>query len=144
MPVDMFGFGGTIKETRGEATPRFSQLVTTQSNVRSEGTRWVREPFSGALSQRAEQVEKVHGGAMRFSKLPVSEIKHHNNRHERRENNDLCERLENGAARSRQVFKKCFAERVAKQDDYFHEERVRTLAEDDLRLLGSGYPGPSV
>ncbi|HVB28532.1 MAG TPA: hypothetical protein VNG91_01855, partial [Terriglobia bacterium] len=82
----------------------------------------------------------------RFSKLLVSEIELYNKNSvaEGRRNKDLYQRLEKDIKRSRETYEKRFAHTVAKQVDYFHEELVKTLAENDPMLLGSGYPGPSV
>lgn len=90
--------------------------------------------------------EKIHRDARRFSKLLVSEIELYNRSGvaEGRRNRDLYQRLRKDIDRSRETYEKRFAHTVAKQFDYFHDELVKTLAENDPTLLGSGYPGPSV
>jgi hypothetical protein len=102
------------------------------------------EEQNAALS--AEQEEKIHRDARRFSKLLVSEIKLYNTNsvEEGRRNKDLYQRLKKDIDRSRETYEKRFADTVASKVDYFHEELVRTLAENDPTLLGSDYPGPSV
>ena len=76
----------------------------------------------------------------------VSEIELYNKSsvEEGRRNKDLFQRLKKDINRSRETYEKRFARTVAKEVDYFHEELVRTLAQNDPVLLGSGYPGPTV
>ena len=98
------------------------------------------------VTHPTEEEEKVHRDARRFSKLLVSEIELYNKNsvQEGRRNKDLYQRLKRDIDRSRETYEKRFAHTVASQVDYFHEELVRTLAENDPMLLGSDYPGPSV
>jgi hypothetical protein len=93
-----------------------------------------------------EEEEKVLRNARRFSKLLISEIELYNRNtlEEGRRNKDIYQRLKKDIDRSRETYEKRFAHTVAKQSDYFYEELVETLAENDPLLLGSGYPGPSV
>ena len=93
----------------------------------------------------AEEEEKIHRDARRFSKLLVSEIELYNKSsvEEGRRNKDLYQRLKKDIERSRETYEKRFAHTVASQVDYFHEELVRTLAENDPILLGPAYPGPT-
>lgn len=97
----------------------------------------------GCLS---EEELKIHRDAQRFSKLLVAEIELYNKREveDGRRNKDLYQRLKKDIDRSRETYEKRFANTVANQVDYLHEELVRRLADDDSALLGSGYPGPSV
>lgn len=90
--------------------------------------------------------EKIHRDARRFSRLLVSEIELYNKNgvQEGRQNRDLYQRLKKDIDRSRETYEKRFAHTVARQVDYFHEELVKTLAENDPVLLGPGYPGPTV
>jgi len=45
---------------------------------------------------------------------------------------------------ARESFRRSFFEPCASMVDYLHLELVRTLANDDLELLGKNYPGPMV
>lgn len=98
-----------------------------------------------AAMRSTEEEERIFRDARRFSKLLVSEIELYNKDsvEEGRKKGDLYQRLKKDIDRSRETYEKRFAHTVAKQFDYFHEELVRTLAENDPVLLGSGYPGPS-
>ena len=126
--------------------PEVAQISTTSlEDPQSAGEHSV--PAEAAdVARPAEEVEKIHRDARRFSKLLVSEIElyNKNNVEEGRRNKDLYQRLKKDIDRSRETYEKRFAHTVARQVDYFHEELVRTLAENDPLLLGSGYPGPSV
>ncbi|HXH50734.1 MAG TPA: hypothetical protein VNM47_15435 [Terriglobia bacterium] len=98
------------------------------------------------IPHQKEEEEKVLRDARRFSKLLISEIELYNKNslEEGRRNKDIYQRLKKDIDRSRETYEKRFAHTVADQFDYFYEELVRTLAENDPLLLGSGYSGPSV
>ncbi len=97
------------------------------------------------LSQLSESDQKVHRDAKRFARLLVSEIELYNKAKvaDGRKNKDLYSRLKTDIERSRQTYEKRFGKTVAKQQSYFHEELVKTLAANDVSSLGSDYPGPS-
>jgi hypothetical protein len=97
------------------------------------------------LSQISEADQKVHRDAKRFARLLVSEIELYNKAKvaDGRKNKDLYSRLKTDIERSRQTYVKRFGKTVAKEQSYFHEELVKTLAANDVSNLGSDYPGPS-
>ena len=129
---------------RGSKAEVFLQLVTTQSKETSEAIRHVREQFSRALRQQAEAVGKVRCDSNQLSNQAVLEIKFRSDSdEERREYKYLFERPRKGVDWSYKTSGKCFSNTMAKQVDYIYEERVRQPAGKDLRLLGSGNPGPS-
>ncbi|HET7212799.1 MAG TPA: hypothetical protein VFL79_04380 [Terriglobia bacterium] len=128
-----------------EAAPEVEQASTASP----ETTETPAEAAPLAKVQEATspiEEEKIHRDARRFSKLLVSEIELYNRTGvaEGRRNRDLYRRLRKDIDRSRETYEKRFAHTVAKRFDYFHDELVKTLAENDATLLGSGYPGPSV
>jgi hypothetical protein len=90
--------------------------------------------------------EKLHADAKRFARLLVSEIKLYNERHvvEGRENRDLYIRLKRDIDRSREMYEKRVSPTVARKIDYFHDEIIRILGDNDPSTLGSDYPGPRV
>lgn len=98
------------------------------------------------LSEISEADRKVHQDAKRFAKLLVSEIELYNKTKvaDGRKNKDLYRRLKADIDRSRQTYEKRFGKTVAKQNDYFHDELVKTLAGNEPSILGSEYPGASV
>ena len=153
-------------EPEAAASPEIPEVVTPEANpaefsgpppeveqasaASPEITETAAEPAPPAEAADAtlttEEEEKIHRDARRFSKLLVSEIELYNKGgvEEGRRNRDLYQRLKKDIDRSRETYEKRFADTVGKQFDYFHEELVKTLAENDSTLLGSGYPGPSV
>ncbi len=90
--------------------------------------------------------EKLHMEARRFARLLVSEIKLYNEHHvlEGRENRDLYLRLKRDIDRSREMYEKRVSIQVSRRIDYFHDEIIRILGDNDPSTLGSDYPGPRV
>jgi hypothetical protein len=90
--------------------------------------------------------EKLHTDAKRFARLLVSEIKLYNEHHvqEGRENRDLYLRLKRDIDRSREMYEKRVSPNVARKTDYFHDEIIRILGDNDPSALGIDYPGPRV
>ena len=90
--------------------------------------------------------EKLHSDAKRFARLLVSEIKLYNEHHvaEGRENRDLYLRLKRDIDRSREMYEKRVSPTVSQKIDYFHDEIIRILGDNDPSTLGSDYPGPRV
>jgi len=95
------------------------------------------------LSQLSEAEQKVHKDAKRFARILVSEIELYNKTKvaDGRHNRDLYKRLKSDIDRSRQTYEKRFGKVLSKQFDYFHEELIRTLAQEDPGALGPDYPG---
>jgi hypothetical protein len=90
--------------------------------------------------------EKLHADAKRFARLLVSEIKLYNEKHvaEGRGNRDLYLRLKRDIDRSREMYEKRISPTVSRKIDYFHDEIIRILGDNDPSTLGSDYPGPRV
>jgi hypothetical protein len=90
--------------------------------------------------------EKLHADAKRFARLLVSEIKLYNEHHvvEGRQNRDLYLRLKKDIDRSREMYEKRVSPNVSRKIDYFHDEIIRILGDNDPSKLGSDYPGPRV
>jgi hypothetical protein len=103
-------------------------------------------PGDAEIAQASEAEQKTHRDARRFAKLLVSEIELYNKAKvaDARKHGDLYRQLKFDIDRSRQTFEKRYSELLGKQCDYFHEELVRSLAENNAALLGPEYPGPSV
>ncbi len=96
--------------------------------------------------QPIPEEEKLHGDAKRFARLLVSEIKLYNEHHVAvgRENRDLYLRLKRDIDRSREMYEKRVSPNVSRKIDYFHDEIIRILGDNDPSTLGSDYPGPRV
>jgi hypothetical protein len=93
-----------------------------------------------------EQEVKLHNDAKRFARLLVSEIKLYNEQKvlAGRKNRDLYDRLKEDIDRSRDMYMKRVSPLVSSKIDYFHDELVRTLGENDPGALGSDSPGPMI
>jgi hypothetical protein len=92
-----------------------------------------------------EEEQKFQKDAKRFARLLVSEIDLYNKNKvaDGRKNKDLYKRLKSDIERSRLTFQKRFSKPVGPPVDYFHEELIRSLANNDSSLMGPEYPGPS-
>jgi hypothetical protein len=96
--------------------------------------------------QPLPEEEKLHIEAKRCARLLVSEIKHYNECHvvEGRQNKNLYLRLKNDIDRHREMYEKRIPKSVLQRVDYFHDEIIRILGDNDPSTLGSDYPGPRV
>jgi hypothetical protein len=83
----------------------------------------------------------VHRKAQRFARLLVDEIKLYNQAKvaEGRKNKDLYDRLKEDIDKSRSTFKKRYGNTVAANVDYLQAELVRSLAEDDISVMGANF-----
>ncbi len=90
--------------------------------------------------------ERHHSEAKRFARLLVSEIKLYNEQKlvDGRRSKDIYVRLKRDIDRSRDMYEKRVSPVVARKIDYFHDELIRILGENDPSALGSDYPGPRV
>jgi hypothetical protein len=103
-------------------------------------------PATEHSAEMGEVEQKAQKDARRFAKLLVSEIELYNKAKvaEGRENRDLYKRLRSDIDRSRLTFEKRFGKGGSQPVDYFHDELVKILAENDSARLGPEYPGPSM
>jgi hypothetical protein len=106
---------------------------------------YVAEPAASASStaaavEIAPEDEEIHRKARRFAKLLVDEIKLYNQSKvtEGRKNRDIYQRLRDDIDKSRATYDKRYGQTAAAGADYFHQELVRTLCDNDPELLGAG------
>jgi hypothetical protein len=85
--------------------------------------------------------QDLHRKAQRFARLLVDEIKLYNQAKvaEGRENKDLYDRLKEVIEKSRTTYQKRYGSTVAASGNYFEHEIIRSLAEDDLSLMGANF-----
>jgi hypothetical protein len=107
------------------------------------------EPVRGTILREVQPLteeEKLHADAKRFARLLASEIKLYNEQRvqEGRANRDLYVRLKRDIDRSRDMYEKRVSPLVSRRVDYFHDEIIRVLGDNDPSTLGSDYPGPRV
>ncbi len=88
--------------------------------------------------------EQLRSDARRLARMLVSEIKLGNEKEvlEGRKRSDLYPRLRNQIEAGRESYTRNMSPKVA-DHDYFHEELVKILADNDSDRLGEGYPGPA-
>jgi len=95
------------------------------------------DPLAGLSPEDAD----VHRKAQRFARLLVDEIKLYNQAKvaEGRRNKDLYDRLKEDIDKSRGTFQKRYGNTAAASTDYFQSELLRSLAEDDISIMGSNF-----
>jgi hypothetical protein len=93
------------------------------------------------LAQLSPEDADTHRKAQRFARLLMDEVKLYNQAKvaEGRKNKDLYDRLRDDIEKSRSAYNKRYGHTVAGSADYLHQELVRSLAEDDVSLLGPNY-----
>ncbi|MFN8006057.1 MAG: hypothetical protein U0V70_03305 [Terriglobia bacterium] len=101
-------------------------------------------PFSPDHLSADEQ--KLHNDARRFARLLVSEIKLYNEQkvHAGRRDKNLYLILRDDIDKSREMYDKRVSPDVAAKVDYFHDELVKILAENEPSSLGAECPGPVI
>jgi hypothetical protein len=99
----------------------------------------ISEPPSAPAMSPEDQ--DVHRKAQRFARLLVDEIKLYNQAKvaEGRKNKDLYDRLKETIEKSRSTYQKRYGTTVAASANYFQHEIIRSLAEDDLSIMGANF-----
>lgn len=99
-------------------------------------------PVAPAATPAAAKEDEVHRKARRFAKLLVEEIKLYNQAKvlEGKSNRDLYDRLREDIEKSRSTYQKRYGESPVASADYFNQELVRILADDDASLMGAAFP----
>jgi len=98
-------------------------------------------PVAAPVAIPAGEDGEVHKKARRFAKLLVDEIKLYNQGKvtEGRQHRDLYDRLKEDIEKSRVSYEKRYGNTVAKDGDYFTQELIRILADNDAGLLGNNF-----
>jgi hypothetical protein len=98
-------------------------------------------PEPPALVAASSEEQDVHRKAQRFARLLVDEIKLYNQAKvtEGRKNKDLYDRLKETIEKSRSTYQKRYGSTVAASAGYFQLELVRSLAEDDVSIMGANF-----
>ncbi len=84
---------------------------------------------------------EIHRKARRFARLLMDDIKLYNQAKvsEGRKHKDLYDRLKEDIEKSRATYFKRYGNTAAGAADYFNQELIRSLAEDDVSLLGGNF-----
>jgi len=95
------------------------------------------DPFAGLTAEDAD----MHRKAQRFARLLVDEIKLYNQAKvaEGRRHKDVYDRLKADIEKSRSTYEKRYGNTAASSANYFQHELVRSLAEDDVTLMGANF-----
>ncbi len=137
----MAALGGPVPTAAPEVPDVSAEAVTPAIQVPEPVI-----PHPIAEVKAPTEEEKLHADARRFARLLVSEIKLYNEQRltEGRENRDIYVRLKRDIDKSREMYERRVPVHVSRKFDYFNDEVVRILAENDPAKLGSDYPGPRV
>lgn len=98
-------------------------------------------PAPDAFAQMSVADADVHRKAQRFARLLMDEVKLYNQAKvaEGRKHKDLYDRLKEDIDKSRNTYSKRYGSTAAASADYFNQELIRSLAEDDVTLLGPNF-----
>jgi hypothetical protein len=98
-------------------------------------------PPSASAPAMSPEDQDVHRKAQRFARLLVDEVKLYNQAKvaEGRKHKDLYDRLKEAIEKSRGTYQKRYGNTVAASGDYFQHELVRSLAEDDVSIMGANF-----
>jgi hypothetical protein len=147
--------GGTLDSSGLQALTRFAAIWLELAALRKAGGPAASEdaaqpqpaaamaasvPTSATTAAGSEE-DELHKKARRFAKLLVEEIKLYNQPRveEGRQNKDLYERLKVDIEKSRSTYDKRYAESAVASADYFTQELIRILADNDASLMGASF-----
>ena len=132
---DPFAAHAPLHTPKAESVPESEPAVAMSAAAASGGS-----SFAAAPALSAEDAE-VHRKAQRFARLLMDEIKLYNQAKvsEGRKHKDLYDRLKEDIDKSRATYLKRYGNTAAASGDYFNQELIRSLAEDDVSLLGKNF-----
>jgi hypothetical protein len=98
-------------------------------------------PVSSASTSTLTEDQEIHRKAQRFARLLADEIKLYNQAKvaEGRKHQDLYDRLKDAIEKSRATYQKRYGNTVAASGNYFQHEIIRSLAEDDVSIMGANF-----
>jgi hypothetical protein len=144
--------GGTLDSSGLQALTRFAAIWLELAALRKAGgsspTEEVASPAAAmavsapASATSGSEEDELHKKARRFAKLLVEEIKLYNQPRveEGRQHKDLYDRLKVDIEKSRSTYDKRYAESAVASADYFTQELIRILADNDASLMGASFP----
>ncbi len=99
------------------------------------------DPASDTFAGLPPEDVEIHRKAQRFARLLVDEIKLYNQAKvaDGRKNKDIYDRLKEDIEKSRATYQKRYGSTAAASADYFSQELVRSLAEDDSSIMGANF-----
>ena len=146
--------GGMLDASGLQALTRFAAMWLELAALRKAGgpsTEEAAQPQPAAMAATAassapvsapSDADELHKKARRFAKLLVEEIKLYNQPRveEGRQHKDLYDRLKVDIEKSRSTYDKRYAESAVASANYFTQELIRILADNDVSLMGAGFP----
>jgi hypothetical protein len=134
-----FAAAASAVETTAVATDPPAAVVEAEPAAASAAT--AAAPALDAFAGLTPEDADVHRKAQRFARLLVDEIKLYNQAKvaEGRKNKDLYDRLKEDIEKSRGTYQKRYGNTVAGGADYFSQELIRSLAEDDSSIMGANF-----
>jgi hypothetical protein len=144
------GTAGAVVEARPAGVPKVNAapppaetLVTIVSATVSEPKQ---KPEILSWFTLSREDRELHLRAQRFARVKVAGIRLYQSESVKngRTAHDLYTSLQSEIDSARDAFRDEFLNASDSMVDYLHLELVRTLANDDVALLGQDYPGPMV
>ena len=132
---DPFAAHAPLHAGNAQPVPEGARAAAMSAAAASGGTSAAIAP--GLSAEDAE----VHRKAQRFARLLMDEIKLYNQAKvaDGRKHKDLFDRLKEDIEKSRATYQKRYGNTSAASGDYFNQELIRSLAEDDVSLLGKNF-----
>lgn len=124
-----------VADTEAEIDPALAEpLPIGQAETKAT-------PETPPVSSISPEDQDVHRKALRFARLLIDEIKLYNQAKvaEGRKHKDLYDRLKETIEKSRATYQKRYGKTVAASGNYFQNEIIRSLAEDDLSIMGANF-----
>ena len=148
--------GGALDSSGLQALTRFAAIWLELAALRKVGgpsaTEEAAQPQPAAAmaasapapapAAAGQEEDELHKKARRFAKLLVEEIKLYNQPRveEGRQHKDLYDRLKVDIEKSRSTYDKRYAESAVASANYFTQELIRILADNDASLMGASFP----
>ena len=125
-------------KSRPPEPPRKQELVMI------EGGKLQPRQIPESWAQLSAPDQELHLRAQRFARVQVAGMQLFSPEavQQGRKSKDLYGALQKDIDAAREMFQKNFLAQSPTMLDYFHVELLRTLANDDPKLLGGKYPGP--
>ena len=143
--------GGALDASGLQALTRFAAIWLELAALRKAGGSAIEDVApaqpaaavtAGVPTTSGSEEDELHKKARRFAKLLVEEIKLYNQPRveEGRQHKDLYDRLKVDIEKSRSTYDKRYAESAVASSNYFTQELIRILADNDVSLMGDGFP----
>src|SRR3954469_14740878 len=129
---DPFASHAPLHTAKAQSLPASEPAIAMSAAASSNGA---------SVAALSPEDADVHRKAQRFARLLMDEIKLYNQAKvaDGRKHKDLYDRLKEDIDKSRATYLKRYGNTAAATGDYFSQEMIRSLAEDDVSLLGKNF-----